>query len=57
MAALYRERYGVDVSALAGYCTTESGRRIAFAFLMNATTVYRAHPLQDAMTAALARLD
>jgi D-alanyl-D-alanine carboxypeptidase/D-alanyl-D-alanine-endopeptidase (penicillin-binding protein 4) len=46
-----------DVSTLAGYCTTESGRRIAFAFLMNATTVYRAHPLQDAMTAALARLD
>jgi D-alanyl-D-alanine carboxypeptidase/D-alanyl-D-alanine-endopeptidase (penicillin-binding protein 4) len=46
-----------DVSTLAGYCSTESGRRIAFAFLMNATTVYRAHPLQDAMTAALARLD
>jgi len=46
-----------DVSTLAGYCTTASGRRIAFAFLMNATSVWRAHPLQDKMTAALARLD
>ena len=46
-----------DVSTLAGYCTTAAGRRIAFAFLMNSTTVWRAHPLQDAMTAALARLD
>ena len=46
-----------DVSTLAGYCTSTGGRRIAFAFLMNATTVWRAHPLQDHMTAALARLD
>jgi serine-type D-Ala-D-Ala carboxypeptidase/endopeptidase (penicillin-binding protein 4) len=46
-----------DVSTLAGYCRTASGRRIAFAFLMNATTVWKAHPLQDHMTAALARLD
>jgi D-alanyl-D-alanine carboxypeptidase/D-alanyl-D-alanine-endopeptidase (penicillin-binding protein 4) len=46
-----------DVSTLAGYCTTASGRRIAFAFLMNAITVWRAHPLQDRMTVALARLD
>jgi D-alanyl-D-alanine carboxypeptidase/D-alanyl-D-alanine-endopeptidase (penicillin-binding protein 4) len=46
-----------DVSTLAGYCWTPSGRRIAFAFLMNATTVWKAHPLQDRMTAALARLD
>jgi serine-type D-Ala-D-Ala carboxypeptidase/endopeptidase (penicillin-binding protein 4) len=46
-----------DVSALAGYCTTASGRRIAFAFLMNAITVTRAHPLQDRMTVALARLN
>jgi serine-type D-Ala-D-Ala carboxypeptidase/endopeptidase (penicillin-binding protein 4) len=46
-----------DVSTLAGYCRTASGRRVAFAFLMNATTVWKAHPLQDHMTAALARLD
>lgn len=46
-----------DVSTLAGYCTTPSGRRLAFAFLMNAITVTRAHPLQDRMTVALARLD
>jgi serine-type D-Ala-D-Ala carboxypeptidase/endopeptidase (penicillin-binding protein 4) len=46
-----------DVSNLAGYCTTESGRRIAFAFLMNAITSWKAHPLQDKMTVALARLD
>jgi serine-type D-Ala-D-Ala carboxypeptidase/endopeptidase (penicillin-binding protein 4) len=46
-----------DVSTLAGYCVTASGRRVAFAFLMNSTTVWRAHPLQDRMTAALARLD
>ncbi|WP_037410373.1 D-alanyl-D-alanine carboxypeptidase/D-alanyl-D-alanine endopeptidase [Candidatus Solirubrobacter pratensis] len=46
-----------DVSTLAGYCTTLGGRRVAFAFLMNATSTWRAHPLQDAMTVALARLD
>jgi D-alanyl-D-alanine carboxypeptidase/D-alanyl-D-alanine-endopeptidase (penicillin-binding protein 4) len=46
-----------DVSTLAGYCDTTGGRRVAFAFLMNATTTWRAHPLQDRMTAALARLD
>jgi D-alanyl-D-alanine carboxypeptidase/D-alanyl-D-alanine-endopeptidase (penicillin-binding protein 4) len=46
-----------DVSALAGYCTTASGRRIAFAFLMNGITVTRAHPLQDRMTIALAQLN
>jgi D-alanyl-D-alanine carboxypeptidase/D-alanyl-D-alanine-endopeptidase (penicillin-binding protein 4) len=46
-----------DVSTLAGYCTTPSGRRIAFAFLMNAITVTRAHPLQDRMTIALAQLN
>jgi D-alanyl-D-alanine carboxypeptidase/D-alanyl-D-alanine-endopeptidase (penicillin-binding protein 4) len=46
-----------DVSTLAGYCLTLSGRRVAFAFLMNATTVWKAHPLQDHMTAALARLN
>jgi serine-type D-Ala-D-Ala carboxypeptidase/endopeptidase (penicillin-binding protein 4) len=46
-----------DVSTLAGYCTTLSGRRVAFAFMMNSTTTWRAQPAQDAMTAALARLD
>ena len=46
-----------DVSTLAGYCRTASGRRVAFAFLMNATTIWKAHPLQDHMTAALARLN
>jgi D-alanyl-D-alanine carboxypeptidase/D-alanyl-D-alanine-endopeptidase (penicillin-binding protein 4) len=46
-----------DVSTLAGYCTTTGGRRVAFAFMMNATTVWKAHPLQDRMTAALAGLD
>jgi D-alanyl-D-alanine carboxypeptidase/D-alanyl-D-alanine-endopeptidase (penicillin-binding protein 4) len=46
-----------DVSTLAGYCRTAAGDRVAFAFLMNATTVWKAHPLQDRMTAALARLN
>jgi D-alanyl-D-alanine carboxypeptidase/D-alanyl-D-alanine-endopeptidase (penicillin-binding protein 4) len=44
-----------DVSALAGICDTTTGRRLAFAFLMNATSVYWAHVRQDRMTAALAR--
>jgi D-alanyl-D-alanine carboxypeptidase/D-alanyl-D-alanine-endopeptidase (penicillin-binding protein 4) len=43
------------VSALAGYCDTRAGRRVAFAFLMNGVTVWTAHPRQDRMTAALAR--
>jgi D-alanyl-D-alanine carboxypeptidase/D-alanyl-D-alanine-endopeptidase (penicillin-binding protein 4) len=46
-----------DVSTLAGYCRTAAGERVAFAFLMNATTVWKAHPLQDRMTAALARMN
>jgi len=46
-----------DVSSLAGYCETPGGRRIAFAFLMSHVSVSGAHVLQDAMTAALARLD
>jgi D-alanyl-D-alanine carboxypeptidase/D-alanyl-D-alanine-endopeptidase (penicillin-binding protein 4) len=45
--------YGV--SNLAGYCTSRSGRRTAFAFLMNGITVWTAHPLQDRMASALAR--
>jgi D-alanyl-D-alanine carboxypeptidase/D-alanyl-D-alanine-endopeptidase (penicillin-binding protein 4) len=44
-----------DVSALAGYCTTRSGRHVAFAFLMNYVSPYGARLLQDRMTGALAR--
>jgi D-alanyl-D-alanine carboxypeptidase/D-alanyl-D-alanine-endopeptidase (penicillin-binding protein 4) len=44
-----------DVSALAGYCTTTGGRRVAFAFLMNRVYPAGARTLQDRMTAALAR--
>jgi D-alanyl-D-alanine carboxypeptidase/D-alanyl-D-alanine-endopeptidase (penicillin-binding protein 4) len=42
------------VSALAGYCTTAGGGRVAFAFLMNGVDPYSARQLQDRMTAALA---
>jgi D-alanyl-D-alanine carboxypeptidase/D-alanyl-D-alanine-endopeptidase (penicillin-binding protein 4) len=45
-----------DVSALAGYCETTAGRRVAFAFLMNSINVNWAHTRQDRMTAGLARL-
>jgi len=44
-----------DVSSLVGYCTTLSGRRLAFAFLMNRIQPWYAHGLQDKMTVALAR--
>jgi D-alanyl-D-alanine carboxypeptidase/D-alanyl-D-alanine-endopeptidase (penicillin-binding protein 4) len=44
-----------DVSALAGYCDTIAGRRVAFAFLMNRINVDWAHTRQDRMTTALAR--
>ncbi len=44
-----------DVSALAGYCTTVSGERVAFAFLMNYVNVYGARILQDRMATALAK--
>jgi D-alanyl-D-alanine carboxypeptidase/D-alanyl-D-alanine-endopeptidase (penicillin-binding protein 4) len=44
-----------DVSALAGFCDTRSGRRVAFALLMNRVNVNSAHIHQDRMTAALAR--
>lgn len=44
-----------DVSALAGYCTTLTGDRVAFAFLMNYVNPYSARLLQDRMTGALAR--
>jgi D-alanyl-D-alanine carboxypeptidase/D-alanyl-D-alanine-endopeptidase (penicillin-binding protein 4) len=44
-----------DVSALAGYCTTLGGDRVAFAFLMNYVYPVGARVLQDRMTVALAR--
>jgi D-alanyl-D-alanine carboxypeptidase/D-alanyl-D-alanine-endopeptidase (penicillin-binding protein 4) len=44
-----------DVSTLAGVCDTVSGRRIAFAFMMNRTWPPSARALQDRMTVALAR--
>ena len=44
-----------NVSALAGYCETRGGGRVAFAFLMNYVWPSGARPLQDRMTAALAR--
>jgi len=43
------------VSNLAGYCTSRSGARVAFAFLMSGVSVYTAHPLQDRMAGVLAR--
>ncbi|MBE2318066.1 D-alanyl-D-alanine carboxypeptidase/D-alanyl-D-alanine-endopeptidase [Solirubrobacter sp. CPCC 204708] len=46
-----------DVSALAGYCTTTGGSRVAFAFLMNGVYPPGARTLQDRMTTALARYD
>lgn len=44
-----------DVSALAGYCTTRSGRVVAFAFLMNYVSPWNARVLQDRMAVALTR--
>lgn len=44
-----------DVSALAGYCTTAGGKRVAFAFMMNRTWPAGARTVQDRMTSALAR--
>jgi D-alanyl-D-alanine carboxypeptidase/D-alanyl-D-alanine-endopeptidase (penicillin-binding protein 4) len=46
-----------DVSALAGFCNTTGGERIAFAFLMNRVYPNSARALQDRMTVALARYD
>jgi D-alanyl-D-alanine carboxypeptidase/D-alanyl-D-alanine-endopeptidase (penicillin-binding protein 4) len=46
-----------NISALAGYCDTRSGGRVAFAFLMNYVYTPSARRLQDRMTAALARYD
>jgi D-alanyl-D-alanine carboxypeptidase/D-alanyl-D-alanine-endopeptidase (penicillin-binding protein 4) len=44
-----------NVSALAGYCETRQGGRLAFAFLMNSVYPWTARRLQDRMTDALAR--
>ena len=44
-----------NVSALAGYCSTRGGGRVAFAFLMNYVWPSGARRLQDLMAAALAR--
>ena len=46
-----------DVSALAGFCNTTGGERVAFAFLMNRVYPRGARALQDRMTVALARYD
>jgi serine-type D-Ala-D-Ala carboxypeptidase/endopeptidase (penicillin-binding protein 4) len=43
------------VSALAGYCRSTSGARVAFAFLMNGVSTWGARALQDRMAATLAR--
>ncbi len=43
------------VSNLAGFCRSRSGARTAFAILMSNVSVWRAHPLQNKMAAALAR--
>jgi D-alanyl-D-alanine carboxypeptidase/D-alanyl-D-alanine-endopeptidase (penicillin-binding protein 4) len=44
-----------DVSALAGFCDTTTGRRIGFAIMMNRSSTYWARIRQDRMVAALAR--
>jgi D-alanyl-D-alanine carboxypeptidase/D-alanyl-D-alanine-endopeptidase (penicillin-binding protein 4) len=43
------------VSALAGYCKTRSGKRAAFALLMNGVNVWTARRVQDRIAAELAR--
>jgi D-alanyl-D-alanine carboxypeptidase/D-alanyl-D-alanine-endopeptidase (penicillin-binding protein 4) len=43
------------VSNLAGYCTSRTGSRLAFAFLMSGVSVWTAHPIQDRMASVLAR--
>ena len=46
------------VSALAGYCSTRGGRKVAFAVLMNGVTRFAgARAIQDRIAAAIARLD
>jgi D-alanyl-D-alanine carboxypeptidase/D-alanyl-D-alanine-endopeptidase (penicillin-binding protein 4) len=46
-----------DVSALAGFCNSTGGERVAFALLMNRVNPSAARTLQDRMTVALARYD
>ncbi len=46
-----------NVSALAGFCDTTGGERIAFAFIMNGVWPASARARQDRMTVALARYD
>jgi serine-type D-Ala-D-Ala carboxypeptidase/endopeptidase (penicillin-binding protein 4) len=41
-------------SALAGYCDTTGGQRVAFAILMDTTLTTRAHGIQDRMARAIA---
>jgi D-alanyl-D-alanine carboxypeptidase/D-alanyl-D-alanine-endopeptidase (penicillin-binding protein 4) len=44
----------IGVSALSGYCTTVSGRHVAFSFLMNGISTTYARRLQDRMAQAIA---
>jgi D-alanyl-D-alanine carboxypeptidase/D-alanyl-D-alanine-endopeptidase (penicillin-binding protein 4) len=44
----------IAVSALSGFCTTRSGRSVAFSFLMNGIWVGYARRLQDRMAQAIA---
>jgi D-alanyl-D-alanine carboxypeptidase/D-alanyl-D-alanine-endopeptidase (penicillin-binding protein 4) len=46
-----------SVSNLAGFCLTEGGATVGFAFLMTNTSLARAHAVQDRMAAAVARFD
>lgn len=47
----------VAVSTLAGICETTGGHALAFAMMMNAANVARAHDAQDRMTNAIALYD
>jgi D-alanyl-D-alanine carboxypeptidase/D-alanyl-D-alanine-endopeptidase (penicillin-binding protein 4) len=42
------------VSALAGYCDTTGGHRVAFAMIMGTARITRAHGIQDRMARAIA---
>jgi D-alanyl-D-alanine carboxypeptidase/D-alanyl-D-alanine-endopeptidase (penicillin-binding protein 4) len=42
------------VSALAGYCDTTGGHRVAFAIIMGTARITRAHGIQDRMARAIA---
>jgi D-alanyl-D-alanine carboxypeptidase/D-alanyl-D-alanine-endopeptidase (penicillin-binding protein 4) len=44
----------IGVSALSGFCTTRSGKTVAFSFLMNGVSTSYARRLQDHMTQAIA---